>query len=262
MRVAWWLVLAIGLAGCRVHTVPAQVTFEPQARAPARAQTPVEPAILSAHMSGDKQMVVVFSHEIDAASLNPSGFLVGFGEGTRVFPRESVLSPSNESDENRTVILSGDDLVDAEGRPPTDVMVVGTIYTESGAKLQGLASPVTPLDTAAAVVLAQRFRPPSGGCTGAAQAVRTYWSDGLRGVDKDDLARIDVTLDDASTVHPIAFDDHQLDDQDHEDNVLDLCIGAESPAQSVTIAASLFTDPSGHATAAVEEPVVSAEPEG
>ncbi len=234
--------------------------FEPPARAPARVQTPIAPTILSAHSSSEKKIAIVFSHEIDAASLYPSGFLVGFPEGTRSFPREAVLSPSNESDENRTVVLSGDNLVDAEGRPPTDVMVVGTIYTENGAKLQGLASPITPLETADGVVLAQRLLPSAGVCTGAAQAVRTFWSDALRGVEREDLARIDITLDDASTVHPIGFDDHVLDDQDQEDNVLDLCIAQESPAQRVTIAAGVFTDAAGHPTAAVEQPIVSADP--
>jgi hypothetical protein len=254
------VVLAVAAGGCRPPILPNHVTFEPQPRAAGRAHAPVEPAILSAHLGGQSEILVVFSQEVDAASLEANGFLVAFAEGTRVFPREAVLSPSNESDENRTVLLIGD-FEDPQGQPPSDVMVVGSLYTENGTKLQGVAAPVTPSSTAGVIVLAQRLQPPRGVCAGAAQAVRTYWIDGLRDVDGDDLARIDVMLDDANTVHPIAFDDHRLEDESREDNVLDLCIAEPSPAQRVTIAAEAFTDPGGHPTARVEEPVVSAEPE-
>jgi hypothetical protein len=255
------VVLALIAGGCRARGVPTHVMFEPQPRAAGRAQAPVEPAILSAHLGAAGEIVVVFSHEVDAASLYATGFLVAFAEGTRVFARDAVLSPSNESDENRTVLLTGE-FTDAEGHPPTDLIVVGSLYAENGGKLQGLAAAVTPFTTAGGVVLAQRLQPPQGVCSGAAQAVRTYWTDGLREVDNDDLARIDVMLDDATTVHPIAFDDHRLDDQSREDNVLDLCISQDSPAQRVTIAAAVFTDPGGQKSAPVEEAIVSAEPEG
>lgn len=240
--------------------MPAQVMFEPQPRAAGRATTPLEPAILSAHLGAAGELLVVFSHEVDPASLDAHGFLVAFDEGGRVFPTEAVLSPSNEADENRTVLLSGE-FVDEQGKPPTDVVVVGPLYAENGDKLQGLGAPIVPAATAGAVVLAQRLQKPEGACSGAAQAVRTYWSVGLRAVERDDLARIDITLDDATTVHPTAFDDHRLDDQSREDNVLDLCITQPSPAQRITIAAALFTDSGGNKSASVEGAIAPAEPE-
>jgi hypothetical protein len=236
------------------------VMFEPQPRAAGRATAPLEPAILSAHLGAAGELLVVFSHEVDPASLDAQGFLVAFDEGARVFPTDAVLSPSNESDENRTVLLTGE-FVDEQGKPPTDVVVVGPLYAENGSKLQGLGAPIVPAGTAGAVVLAQRLQKPEGACSGAAQAVRTYWSVGLRAVERDDLERIDITLDDATTVHPTAFDDHRLDDQSREDNVLDLCITQPSPAQRITIAAALFTDPDGNKSASVEEAIVLAEPE-
>src|SRR5688572_12561113 len=106
MRLA---LLALLLAACRQQTMPAQVMFEPPARAPAGLATaPLEPAILSAQIGAQGEILVVFSHEVDPASVDPHGFLLAFDEGGRVFPREAVLSPSNESDENRTVLLLGE----------------------------------------------------------------------------------------------------------------------------------------------------------
>jgi hypothetical protein len=204
---------------------------------------------------------VVFSHEVDPASLAANGFLVVFADGARALPREAVLSPANEADENRTVLLIGD-FTDPQSNAPSDVMVIGALYAETGPKLQGLAAQILPLETAGTVVLAQRLEAAEGVCPGAGQAVRTYWIDALRKVEASDLGRIEVGLDDGTRVHPTAFDDHELEDETKEDNVLDLCVKETSPAQSVVIPAGVFTDPPGHESAAVEASVVAPGGEG
>ena len=222
------------------------------------------PSILSAHLGindaapldGADALPVVFSHEIDPASLRAQGFLVVFADGSRVRPTDAVLSPANEGDENRTVLLIGD-FGDPEKNPASDVMVVGSLYAENGVKLQGLAAQVMPFSTAGSVVLAHRLEAGEGICPGSGQAVRTYWIDGVRKVDNGDLEKIELALDDGTKVHPTAFDDHALEDEGREDNVLDLCVKETSPAQQLVIAAGAFADPPGHASAAVEAPIAA-----
>ncbi len=206
-------------------------------------------------MLGDLDgIAVVFSVEVDAASLRPSAFLVVLADGSRVFPTEAILAPASEGDENRTVLLVGD-FGDPRRRPPADVLVIRPLHAESGQSLQGLLSPVTGYDEGGKIVVAQRVETP---CEGGGQRIRTYWTDGLRGVQAEDLAAITVELADGGTARPRAFDDHRLQAQDSEDNVLDLCVMGSSPAIRVSVAAGVFTDPPGHLNVATQTPVAPA----
>ncbi len=237
---------------------------------PAPTQIEAEEAsILSAHAAfedapafenGDG-IVVVFSTEVDASTLDPRFFLVIFEDGSRARPQRALLAPASESDENRTVLLVGD-FGDPAERPPSDVMVTGPLYAERGAKLRGLVANIEAFDVQGRPVLAEHRPAADSQCAAGSEVVRTYWMDGLRGVAASDLPKIQLELDDGRSVAPTGFDDHRLDDEAHEDNVLDLCAPGPEAVRSVAFEAGIFVDPADHPNAAARLAVVAPESSG
>jgi len=146
---------------------------------------------------------------------------------------------------------------------PRAVMITGAVYTEDGRRLDGVAMEVEPFDTPGRVVAVERVEPAEGRCGGFPWAVRTYWLDGLRGVDQDDLARIHFTTK-SGTRSPAAFDDHDLEHPSAQDNVLDLCLDGPEEPTHLRIEAGVFLDPAGHSSAAVDievPPLVPSSPD-
>ena len=255
--------LALGVAasplGCRppaqtqVHTLEVSAPAAPGSPAPGPAE------ILSAHfaideappLGGDDALPVVFSAEIDAASVVPQAFLVALEDGSRARPRQALLAPASEDDENRTVLLVGE-FGGPLDNPPRNVAVVGALYTEDGRSLRYTAAEVLAFDVPPVVVYAEAREPRAGRCEGAGIVVRTYWQEGLRGVDRDDLDAVTVERRGGGEARPFAFDDHALDSQEREDNVLDLCLRGEQPPLRLRVQPGAFTDPAGHASAAVD----------
>ncbi|MEM6290899.1 MAG: hypothetical protein AAGA54_06520 [Myxococcota bacterium] len=253
--------VAIAASGCRVRSSP-PVQIAPPVRPAAPARTLPEPTLLSAHFAlddapslGDLDAVsVVFSVEVDPASLQPSAFMVVLADGTRAFPTEAVLAPSSEADENRTVLLVGD-FGDPRRRPPADVLVIRTLHAETGQSLRGLLGPISGYDEGGRIVAAEQSETP---CDAGAQRVRTYWTDALRGVEPADLQAVTVELSGGRTAHPVAFDDHRSDREEREDNVLDLCVPATEQVVSIWVEAGAFTDAPGHLSAATKTTVARA----
>jgi hypothetical protein len=211
------------------------------------------PAILSAHfalredetLDGDDGLVLVFSAEIDPMGLRADRFSVVLADGRHMMPDRATLAPANESDENRTLLLVGG-FGHPGKNPASHVMVIGLLHTEDGRVLQGLASDISPPSTPDAIVHAERVRPGERTCKGARQAVRTYWTDVLRGVRSDDLARVHVALEGGGKARPTRFGDHPVDlAEGGSDNVLDLCLDEDEPARAVHVDAGTFTDATG-----------------
>lgn len=253
----WVLSLVFGLA-CQPRAQRPTPRYPSRTR-PTKANAAGQTTILSARVSGLDvreqggldEVTVVFSVELDAASLRPQQFLLFYADGRRAFPLEVGLAPASEADENRTVALRGE-LADASSDLPVDVMVVGSLYTEDGAKLRMLSAAIEAPTIPARAVFAVLAPTQERACAGLQQRVATYWSTALRDVDAADLAGIEVELADGRTVTPTRFDDHRLDRQHNEDNVLDLCIADATVVHRVKFAAELFSDPLGSPTAAVE----------
>lgn len=146
---------------------------------------------------------------------------------------------------------------------PRMVMITGAVYTEEGGRLDGVAMEVEPFDTPGRVVAVEQVTTAEGRCARFPRAVRTYWLDGLRGVEPEDLARIHLTTK-AGTRSPVAFDDHDLEHATAQDNVLDLCLDVPDEPSHLRIEAGVFLDPAGHSSAAVEldiPPLVPVSPD-
>jgi hypothetical protein len=196
--------------------------------------------------------VVVFDTEVDAASLQARAFAVVLADEEPVVPEAVTLAPASEDDENRTVLLVGE-LVAKGGAEPTHVVVVGPVWTEDGRRLRGLGAAVEPFAAGPRVVAAEVLAVAPGRCEGAAQRVRTYWSDELRGVEADDLPRVRVAGDGAAPRSPLRFDDHDAaHGEAGQDGVLDLCLDDRTAPRRLSIDAGAFRGPAGHPSAAVE----------
>ncbi|MBV1858145.1 MAG: hypothetical protein KUG77_07005, partial [Nannocystaceae bacterium] len=115
MRVCGALLLAafaFTTAAC-VGRPTASIQFSPPPRVPPPSEARARATILSAHFAVDDApsfggldgIAVVFSEDVDAASLRPGVFLVLLADGGRTLAKEAVLAPASEADENRTVWL-------------------------------------------------------------------------------------------------------------------------------------------------------------
>jgi hypothetical protein len=258
---AWILAF---VAACPVaSTRPSQAPpTEPPPAPPVIAATP-SAAILSAHVArlddlelgGKDGVVVVFDTEVDAAALQARSFVVTYLDGEPVAAEGAILAPASEDDENRTVLLVGE--LAAVGAEPSHVVVVEPLWAEDGRSLEGLSAPVVPFAAGPRAVAAEVLAAGPGRCEGAARVVRTYWSDELRGVDAEDLARVRISSGEGegegATVRPVRFDDHASEHGEAgEDNVLDLCLEAAAPPKRVWIDAEAFRGPAGHASVPVD----------
>ena len=229
-------------------------------REPPPLDTLSEPRLLDEREVHQDQLLLVFSHKLDPVSLDPRAFAILRGDGRRVRPVAAVLAPADERDEHRSATLFGN--FGTPDTPPVAVHIVGQLFTEDGLELHGLDAEIFPPERPDRPVAAERLSPDEGRCPGAAQVLRVYFSDALRGVAEADLAGIELRLADGSQRAPIGFDDQgQRDDQScgdsllpcpADDNVLDLCVDSESPVVHLHLAEGLFLDPEGHATAAAD----------
>ncbi len=222
--------------------------------------------MLSAHFAQDDapslggldSIAVVFSEDVDAASLRPDVFLVLLADGGRTLAREAVLAPASEADENRTVWLLGD-FGDPRRRPPTDVVVIAPLHTESGSSLEGVLAPVLGFGEGGHIVHAQA-EPEF--CESGEPRIRTFWTDALRDVAQEDLQAITLELVSGRTVSPSSFEDHadvgSFIGESRDDNVLDLCVPAQERVIGVRVQAGSFTDVPGHRSAGTKAPVARA----
>lgn len=208
------------------------------------------------------ELVLVFSHEVDPLTVAPGVFGVLRADGRRVAPIEAVLGPANESDENRSVILRG--AFGGPGKTPVAVHVLGRLFAESGESLRGLDAEVRPVEAGPRPLLVEQLEAGEGRCPEAAQVLRTHWSVALTEVGADDLAGVELRLEDGNTLAPTDFDDQAQRAGESpcepfaaclgpaDDNVLDLCVGSEARVVELRVAAGLFRDREGHESEAAE----------
>jgi hypothetical protein len=205
-------------------------------------------------------MPVVFSVQIDGATLSPDAFAVETSAGEIVAPVCATLRPALEPLEQRTVLLIGP--FSPEGSVPISVEIVTGLEDVDGQSLRGLRIDlITPLSAGPSIVLAERYAPDAEGlreeCPGeTAQAVQLTWQGGVTGPQGADLAEaqrgaVSVLLEDGVSVNPLLLGD------DDPDNIVIACIAQSSPAISVSVSAGFFYDPGDDANPETEISVSS-----
>lgn len=212
--------------------------------------------------AGKDGMPVVFSHEIDVATMQAGDFRVVTRSGQIGDLTCVTLAPADDPGEARTVLLVGH--YGSAADPPTRVEVIGNLLSKDrelnfkGAGVSVIALEDGPTLSWAEVVPEEEwdlgktatrvsFGGGSGCPAGTGQVVRATWAGGVTkpgGDEIDDNERVSyrVTLRDADgderDVVPFALGDLGDGDNNHE-----LCLDQAGEPVSVLFSASLVTDP-------------------
>ena len=212
--------------------------------------------------AGSDGMPVIFSHQVDTATLQAGDFKVTTASGTEGTLTVVTLVPADDPGESRTVLLIGE--YGSIDDPPVKVEIVGDLLSQDRQiNFRGTSVGVTPLEEGPSMVFAQivpeeewdigkeATRLPLGGgsgCpTGTRQVVRVTWQGGVTkpgGSEIDDEERLlyRVTVRNAdgtdTDVTPFAIADLGDGDNNHE-----LCLDVDGDPQSVSFPAGHVTDP-------------------
>lgn len=211
--------------------------------------------------AGKDGMPVIFSTEIDPATMNAGDFEITKQSGEKGSMHCVSLLPATDAGELRTVLLIGE-FGDALSDPPARVDVIGHLHSIDGAMdYQGASIEVTPLEPGPSLVMAEivtdtvidldlgnwRTRGSSCPTEETTQAIRVIWAGGVTleggrepGQDERQLYTVSVEADDGRlrTVTPIALADLGDGDNNHL-----LCLGIDDQPKSVSFPAGVFTDP-------------------
>lgn len=209
-------------------------------------------------------MPVIFSHEVDIATLEPGDFRITTASGAVGRVVCLTLAPADDPGELRTALVIGQ--YGSADDPPATVEIVGNVLSLDGTlNFRGAAITVTRLESGPSLVWAERVpeaewslgrpatRLPWGGgdgCPeGTAQVVRVTWDGGVSKRDggqadmvEGRLYEVTVTAPDgrAYAVRPMALADLGDGDNNHE-----LCLDVTDPAVSVRFPAGHLIDPRG-----------------
>ncbi len=212
--------------------------------------------------SGKDGMPVIFSHELDIASMQAGDFRVVSASGAVGEMTCVTLAPADDDGEYRTVLTVGQ-FGSAEDQPAT-VEVVGNVLSKDGTlNFRGAQTGVTLLEEGPTMQLAERVpesawhldRPATAigfgggsGCpAGTKQVVRVTWAGGVTKpggdeIDDKERAAYTVTLTtsagETQEVAPFAIGDLGDGDNNHE-----LCLDREGVPLRVHFPAGLVTDP-------------------
>lgn len=214
--------------------------------------------------SGRDGLPLVFSHQIDASSLQREDFLVLSASGASHTPECVTFRPADEEGERRTLLLVGE-FGDAGDDPPVLVQVVGDLFSAAapGALLnfRGASAEVTPLAPGPSLVWAEtvpgaqweigKTGGPWGsgsGCPlGVVQVVRATWSGGITkpgGAEVDTLEvglyRVILEQENGALIEVVPF---ALGDLGDGDNNHELCLDVAGIPREVRFPAGYLVDP-------------------
>ena len=210
---------------------------------------------------GQDGMPVIFSTEVDPATMQSGDFQVTTRSGRIGTVHCVSFLPATDAGELRTVLLVGD-FGDAESDPPERVDIVGHIHSLDGTlDFQGASLAATPLVEGPTMIMAElitddmadldlglrRTRGTACPDDGVVQAIRVVWAGGvtLENGDEPKEAERDlysVTLrgsdGELQSVTPVALADLGDGDNNHV-----LCLATDGDPVSVSFPAGVLTDP-------------------
>ncbi|MEM1352698.1 MAG: hypothetical protein AAGF27_10145 [Pseudomonadota bacterium] len=211
--------------------------------------------------AGRTGMPVIFSTEIDIATMQAGDFQVTTRSGTTITPYCASVLPATDPGELRTVLLMGR-LRPADSDPPVSVEVTGHLFSIDGTlDFRGASVPVIPLEDGPSIVLAEgvadwtrvghlgprRVRGSLCPTDGIVQAVRVVWEGGITLEDgtepsqaERDFYTITVEAADGNrrVVRPAALANLGDGDNNHM-----LCMDTTDRPISVSVPEGVLTDP-------------------
>ena len=187
---------------------------------------------------GKDGLPIVFSHEIDPATLDATDFQLKTQQGDIRGVEFVSYKPAVEEFELRTILLIGE-YGEYPDNEPIEVEIVGELKTRDGQELKGKKIAVTPLEEGPFISYAEYFKidnkypyvEKGNGCdcpkSTTETVVRTVWSGGVRSKEGKELGEAElnnfhvmlVHENDTIEVHPF-----QLADLNDNEINIDLCI--------------------------------------
>lgn len=211
---------------------------------------------------GADGMPAIFSHEIDASSLQAGDFRITTASGKIGEIKWVTLAPADDPGESRTVLFAGH--FGSIHDQPVKLEMIGNLLSLDGSlNFKGASVAVTPLEAGPTMVWAElvpasewdlgkkatplRWGGGSGAPQGARQVVRVTWAGGVTkpgGREVDDAERrlysVTVRQKDGSIIKAIPF---ALADLGDGDNNHELCLDVDGTPLSVDFPAGHLTDP-------------------
>lgn len=211
---------------------------------------------------GQDGMPVIFSHEVDASTLEPGDFEIIKESGEVGSVTCLTLAPADDPGELRTVLLAGE-FGDAADQPAS-VRIIGNIASLDGSvTFKGAKVDVTPLEEGPSLVFAQvvprdewklrqaatgiPFGGGSGCPQGTEQIVRATWAGGVTkpsgaAADEAEARLYEVVIAEQNgsqtVITPFALGDLGDGDNNHK-----LCLDRQGAVTSVRFPAGHLTDP-------------------
>ena len=211
---------------------------------------------------GGDGMPVIFSEQVDIATLEAGDFQVTLEDGMKVGPDCVTPAPADDIGELRTILMIGDfGSIDNE---PANVEVIGNLFSmDHTINYKGSQVGVTELAKGPSLVLAEsvdkeewelgkqasarRFGGGNGCPDATRQVIRVVWNGGVTkpgGGEVDDVERKAYKV---MTVNPDGTDDiihpFALGDLGDGDNNHELCLDTPNQVVRVEFPADLVTDP-------------------
>jgi len=220
---------------------------------------------------GKDGLPIVFSHEIDPATLDATDFQLKTQQGDIREVEFVSYKPAVEEFELRTILLIGE-YGEYPDNEPIEVEIVGELKTRDGQELKGQKIAVTPLDKGPFISYAEYFKiddkypyvEKGNGCdcpkSTTETVVRTVWSGGVRSKEGKELGEAElnnfhvmlVHENDTIEVHPF-----QLADLNDNENNIDLCIKEAGVPIFVKADKNIAIDPRDDLNAETEIDVIS-----
>lgn len=219
---------------------------------------------------GQDGMPIVFSHEVDPATLDGSDFEVTTEDGSVFIVEYATLLPANEEFELRTALLIGE-YGNYPDNQPVSVKVVGDIMTRTGTNYLGQNVSVIPLEKGPILSYAEYFtltedypyveREVGKDCPRETpMVVKAVWSGGVRALNGKELGTNELDDFIVTMVHEndtVAVTPFQLADLSDNDNNIDLCLSEPGTPIMIRANADIAIDPNNDPNPATEVPVVS-----
>lgn len=220
---------------------------------------------------GQDGMPLVFSHELDPATLEGSDFEVSTQNGNVYEVEAASFLPANEEFELRTVLLIGE-YGNHPDNPPVSVKVVGDLIARTGQNFKGESVEVIPLPEGPVLSYAEYFTidddypyiEKGDGCDCPKEetrmVVKAVWSGGVRAINGEELGENEkddfiVTLVQGSDT--IKVSPFKLADLGDNENNIDLCLKESGIPILVEVNENIAIDPNDDKNPRTEVEILS-----